>query len=419
MITANKLRQRKLLVILGAGSSSAYGMPSVADIDNEMKRWSREWKHPPEFPNGAGNGVFNDLWQTVAAYHQQSDSPHLTPTVTFERVLGEMTALSSWVTPSPFGNALRALTIEREAGGVFGRPDWPQGPYFHRQLILEQYGFLLESLARHMRKRSTLIDRDSYQFKCFEKFLARLAREFDVGVYNLNYDDIAISAWPDAFSGFDGGVFDARKVCQRIEWGFIYHLHGSVHYSLPDALGRRTMCWRDNLKGEFNDCRTLLPDMASGFKPILPTTLIAGGSKLDQLLRDPFQTFHAALVRHVHEADAVLIAGYGFGDVHVNRALQGRFDLSPFDKAGRPPIVVLDKSNPALSCISNRQHYDFWTIGLTHAFNTRFNGSAGTVDDFVQKKVFEVDMSNRTAIWHGGFVEAFDLIDDIISWLQR
>jgi hypothetical protein len=37
----------------------------------------------------------------------------------------------------------------------------------------------------------------------------------------------------------------------------------------------------------------------------------------------------AALVRHVYEADAILIGGYGFADVHVNRALRNRLDGRP------------------------------------------------------------------------------------------
>jgi hypothetical protein len=36
-------KKRKLLVVLGAGSSMPCGMPSVREIDVLMKQWSRDW----------------------------------------------------------------------------------------------------------------------------------------------------------------------------------------------------------------------------------------------------------------------------------------------------------------------------------------------------------------------------------------
>jgi hypothetical protein len=53
--------KRKLLVILGAGSSIPCGMPSVPEIDYMMKKWGHEWTQTPYLPIDAGN-VFNDLW---------------------------------------------------------------------------------------------------------------------------------------------------------------------------------------------------------------------------------------------------------------------------------------------------------------------------------------------------------------------
>jgi hypothetical protein len=74
-------------------------MPSVAAIDDKMKKWSREWKKFPGFPEGAGPGIFNDLWDMVESYYEESSRPNLSVHANFERILGEMTALASWVTP--------------------------------------------------------------------------------------------------------------------------------------------------------------------------------------------------------------------------------------------------------------------------------------------------------------------------------
>ena len=212
-------------------------------------------------------------------------------------------------------------------------------------MILDQLRYLLRRLAAHVRE-ACQSRRANAEFAAYSLILLALRAEFDVGVYNLNYDDLAISAWPEAFTGFGrGGEFDARGVHRREEWGFVYHLHGSVHHSFTDPVF--PMRWEPDLvAGTFEDLGFPYETMASDFKPVLLTTLIAGGFKLDQLLVDPFQTFHASLVRHAHEADAVLIGGYGFGDVHVNRALVARFGLSRRAAVGRPRAVVLDRTSP-------------------------------------------------------------------------
>jgi hypothetical protein len=54
--------EKKLLIVLGAGSSIDQGMPSVADLDGHMKTWSEEWLRcdfgmPPNIEN-----YFTTLW---------------------------------------------------------------------------------------------------------------------------------------------------------------------------------------------------------------------------------------------------------------------------------------------------------------------------------------------------------------------
>jgi hypothetical protein len=76
---------------------------------------------------------------------------------------------------------------------------------------------------------------------------------FDVGVFNLNYDTALLTAWPEAFAGFGGGDrFDPKAIHRRTEWGFAYHLHGSVHHSLVHPFGDDVL-WQDDLSGTFYD----------------------------------------------------------------------------------------------------------------------------------------------------------------------
>jgi hypothetical protein len=418
--------KRKLLVILGAGTSLSCGMPSTGEIDNLMQAWSSRWSNLPTFPIGSvGRGVFGDLWDMVSAYQRQNPQPQLGLRLNYEKILGEMVALASWTTPSPFGNALRNTVQDPRLSSAF---TWPQGheePYFYRHLIIEQLGFLVGCLANHMRQRCRDLDVTSNAFGDYAEILQRLAEAFDVGIYNLNYDDLAVRALPQAFTGFSGGKFDAQAVADRTSWNFIYHLHGSVHYSLSGSSLRPNILWKDDLAGEFEDSQPLMPSMAAEFRPVIPTTLVAGGFKLDQLLAEPAQSFFASLVRHAQQADAFLIAGYGFADVHVNRALQNRFAVDANGPRGRPQTIVATKTDPPFGLIGDREGHEFFAWELTHTLSTRFSSSGATpglrfsISELIDRGVFESDPFGRARIWHGGFSQARDHLDQLVRSLQH
>ena len=165
--------------------------------------------------------------------------------------------------------------------------------------------------------------------------------------------------------------------------------------------------------------------MAQRFKPIPLTTLLAGGFKLDQLLADPYQTFYSALVRHAQEADSILIAGYGFGDLHVNRAIRNRFERT-YDDRSSPSVVILEKSRPERARTGRLEINQFWSYELTHTLRTTFSDgcenpskNSSTIEDFIVEREFEQDCKTRVAIWHGGFREAVSDVDKIVEWLSK
>ena len=221
-----------------------------------------------------------------------------------------------------------------------------------------------------MRELSKRLDTRTSEFSDYMEFFHRLRDHFDLGVYNLNYDAVARNAMPEACCGFDNhGNFDLSGVNLRREWGFVYHLHGSVHHCIANNISRPWIIWKEELGGAFTDTGITEVDMAQGFRPIPLTTLLAGGFKLDQLLAEPYQTFYSTLVRHVHEADAILIAGYGFGDLHVNRVLRNRFEGPDDDK---PQVVILEKSCPKRPRTARLEINKFWSWELKHTLNTSF-----------------------------------------------
>jgi hypothetical protein len=289
--------------------------------------------------------------------------------------------------------------------------------------VTDQRTYLLTELARHFRSLCAKIDASSESHRKYRALARGLSDAFEIGVYNLNYDPLALLAWPQTFTGFDNQEFDAATVHQRQEWGFVYHLHGSVHHSLNRPLGGDRIVWRNDLadldsfvdgpQGHANE-------QVSEGKTLPRTTLVAGGFKLDQFLVEPFHSFHAALVRHAYAADAVLVGGYGFGDEHVNRALSNR--LPRRTASERVPVMILDRADRRTDPMAFRS--DDWSHNLTRTldaprdfFNEPGHSSPPDPHDLAARGGFEVSGQHRVAIWHGGFVEAASRIDPIVEWL--
>ena len=393
-------------------------MPSVGKIDELMKGWAREWMPEPSVDSECD--VFNVLWEASERYY---GSNHYGIRPNYERVLGDMTALASWLSPRPFGNPIIEAIND---GAPVSALEWlhnSSDEYAGRKLVLNHQAFLLERLANYVRALSKTFDSRLSAFSGYTEFLRKLRDRFDLGIYNLNYDTIARTAWPEAYCGFDHfGNFGPSAINQRHEWGFVYHLHGSVHHCITKF--PHQIAWQDDLGCKFKDRLETAPDMAQEFRSAPLTTLIAGGFKLDQLLTDPYQTFYSALVRHAQEADALLIAGYGFGDLHVNRALRNRFER-PDDDMQVPQVIVLEKSPHEQPQTASLQSHDFWAYQLTHTLSTGFQNTKAhlngelTVAFFVESGRFETDINNRVAVWHGGFQEAISAADEISNWMSR
>jgi hypothetical protein len=167
--------------------------------------------------------------------------------------------------------------------------------------------------------------------------------------------------------------------------------------------------------------KTATSDRGRQIRPLwalAPAIIACDGFKLDQLLAEPFQSFYAALIRRIYETDAILVGGYGFGDVHVNRALQNR----PEGPGPRAPVMVLTRS--ACDTMPMELRRDEWgfKVGLVlHApaqYREPGHRAAPDIAELIAKNGFEVCSSNRVAIWHSGFVEATRRLGAIVDWLD-
>jgi len=409
--------KKKLLLILGAGSSQAVGMPSVDCINTLVMDWSREWR----VFDGVSTHVnfYKHCWDSLEAYYSGA-ARNLGLKSDFEQVLGLLANLSHWIGPAPHAMALRRAVAPDavppiQFGSVAGRIVVQAEPFtFEAQLnVQDQLLDLLSRLAGHIRKVSVALDEKDERFIQYKLFLETLAGRFDLGLYTLNYDTAALAALPNTFTGFSAATiggkrrFDPRGIHSRREWDFVHHLHGSVHHSLDDPAGGndpmvQEVVWLDDLSASFTDvvpnAGSFLDDRPEGTL-FRPTTFVVGGQKLDQLLVEPFQSLHAALLRDVHEADAIIIGGYGFRDEHVDRALRSRMRFG----ATRPRVMVLTLTKDDEELLISRD--DDWSWRLRkpldigrHEFtpnNTLLSESSKRLLDL--KSLIAVPLSGITA----------------------
>jgi hypothetical protein len=314
---------------------------------------------------------------------------------------------------------------------LLGHRPVPSEGFGPSSLVNSQLTYLLRKFACHMREKSRAFDTSTDQLARYSLLLERLRARFEVGIYTLNYDTVALAAWPDAFTGFTRETyrrnrrrFDPRAVHTRSEWGYLYHLHGSVHHTVADHDSDQPLAeeitWQDDLTDEFEDSHEgRSTDTRSESNEFPRTSLIVGGFKLDQLLIEPYQTLYSSLVRHVYDADAILIGGYGFSDVHVNRALRNR----AMSIRSRPRVMILTYSGDEVAPMMWRE--DSWSRRMMETLDTTRQSFRPTHDhDLVnirglkKQNGFDASLAGPVAVWHNGFDEAAVRVEAIISWLD-
>ena len=447
--------KKKLLVLLGAGSSVEQDFPSTAELDAEVRKWAKECvaRRAPdpidEYAARTGTDFFDLLWRNREAYcadfnDDQKAIYEARTKPNYERILGDLHALMNGVLPKPYGDPLfrcipkaevfASLRIAPDCGEL---EDLGSNKVFHA--VQGQLQYLSNRLAERIRGNSNGFEislsfgRGEEQFEPYRKLLQGLQKEFELGVYNLNYDTVALTALPNTFVGFnrESGRFLAAEVLRRPEWNFVYHLHGSIHHWMhigshvmedPD-FGPRIR-WQDDLTDlggeDWVDSYSLAPQ--SDGKRVLLTSLVAGGWKLDQLQEEPFLTLYSSLTRHVHEADAILIGGYGFGDSHVNSVL---CNVLRARQGCRPPVLILDYEPKSRT---TAKRYDAWAIAMSGALRVpiptfrspceRAQKQWTELPDTVPEGEFERSLKAPVAVWNQGFTAAAGKLPQIIRWLD-
>lgn len=410
--------KKKLLITVGAGASIDFGLPSASDVDSIFDACAGRL-----FPlaSDSTSNLYRYCRDAIETYYGTASKPALRKWANFEEVLYQLNLLVPYHS-DPMrmhgSNALLASILLPEVL-EFGRTPRAVDGNVLRHLD----GALIDALVDHFIDACAgLAANKAAEITQLREFLAALREDFDIGIVTLNYDNVFTQACPGLHTGFDSvtGRFEPLAVLRRDDWNFIYHLHGSIHFAMTGT-GRdmHGITWTATpTKGhEVHSSGRNDQDSMEGVA--YPTsTIVAGYGKTQQILRQPFRTYHAQVSRLVHEADSLLFLGYGFGDLHLNAAFSEARDR-------RRPVVVVDWARDDQDPLPFRN--DSWSyqlfktlLGNANRMSKSDHCAPVSIDEL--KAANEVEASNDPAyplaVWYNGLLAACQHSNKILSHLR-
>jgi hypothetical protein len=416
--------KRKLLVVVGAGASMDFGMPSTAALRDVINGAIIE-RYPLAFSPMVS--LYERIESIISQYWKDSVPATLRREINFEDVLYAIFALAAAYPSGAYTSAVAALftPVSLPDVSIFGSIVKRADKHVLRELACAA----VDAIANHFRRLSVSAQtRNTKEFTLLESFFKSLNAEFDIAVVTLNYDDVMYRAVPGAETGFNPANlrFEESRIINRAAWPCMLHLHGSVHFDMPQATspyGIHEICWQPDLNHSFQNNSTGRNGQQFVEGPYFPTsTIVAGYGKTSQVLRRPFRTYYSELDRLVVNCDAVLFAGYGFGDAHLNLAFE------TFRDERRRPVVVVDfaSDNQMTAAYSAHVNFNPAIKTLLHTFRTdpRSMRSLGhTVPTTVAnlRATLELELSDDPktplAIWYHGMLDACSNPDKFINRL--
>lgn len=410
--------KKKLLVVVGAGASIDFGLPSVRGVDKILDK-SAAYSFP--LASDPTSNLYTYARDMIQTYSAGSPKPAIHSWTNFEEIIYQLNLIAPYLAdphrlqgsnaflrPNPLPDVLEF--------GVTAKP-------VDANVLQVLTARMVDDLVDHFIDKcaSLSIDKRS-ELAELADFFALLRSEFEVGIVTLNYDDIIEQACPDLYTGFNTSTswFEPLAVLTRIQWDFIYHLHGSIHFSMTGVghdmhgITWATKTAKDHSVHSFG--RNTQGSIEGTAYPMSP--IVAGYGKTQQILRQPFRTFYAQANRLVHEADSLLFLGYGFGDVHLNAIFSEVRDR-------RRPTLVIDWAADDQDSIPFR--HDAWTRNLfkTLPGNARDMSepgrkSAAHVGDLKARHQVECsrDPDTPLAVYYAGLLEACRHIHGLLPYLR-
>lgn len=404
---------KKLLVILGAGSSIEAGMPSVNQIDNLFDSWASD---SYSLNTHESRNLYRWVKEKVQEYYTANTPKGRVPEQNFETILYTIQTLSTISDNSneDFKNnkGLKAFIEVKEFPEVkryFNNIITPDAREFQRL-----QSTLTDNLLHYIREKCRTLATDKpEEILKIRNFFNLLKEDYELGFINLNYDNVILTALPDLSTGYDKntGEFDKNQFYNE-NWNFCYHIHGSVFFDMTNkGIKTHDITWNNDLNSAFNTKSSERNvDFTSEGNYYLNSTIITGLDKANQILREPFRQYYMKIDKLIHDSDSILFIGYGFGDLHLNKL----FPSHRFNPTKKRQVVVIDYFSDETEALYKRQ--DSWPHKLfeTIPYNGHEMGNGSiyippdTIADYKKNKTFEFSRNEKypLSLWHNGFMGA-------------
>jgi hypothetical protein len=403
----NMARKKRLLMVVGAGASVNFGMPLVGQVGDIINAEAQKW-YP--LADDRQTNLYRHIERMVTEHWTGHVRGHLRRAPQFEDILYTIFALASAYPAGAYTSPFGALIRARKLPDIFDGLD-------RRTIDQHQLSGLgsrgVDALLDEFRERCRRSEQDNTaEFGRLQAFMTTLQTEFDIAVVTLNYDNVMYRALSGIVTGFDiEGCFQEKLIFDRASWSCMLHLHGSVHFDMRGTNSRNVheIFWNPDIKakfaqnafgrgGEFNPEGVDFPTSA----------IIAGYGKTIQLSHRPFRTYYSELDRLVSGCDAVLFAGYGFGDPHVNNAFHR------FCDDGRPVAIIEKRDDLRLA--------DPMTDPVARAVVNIFETNLGPLAHSLPTKLRllearEFEIRDHLRVWYHGMLEIYDNPDKVIAQL--
>lgn len=409
--------KKKLLITVGAGASIDFGLPSVWHVDQLLDKCALKTHPLADDPSISLYAYFRDA---IQGYYAQNPKKGMAKTANFEEILYQLNLLIPYYTDRNWLHGSKALLKPQH---------YPEIMYFGStrrtidgDVLSSLTAELMDALVEHFIDKCEDVSRTKQrELVGLHQFLNVLQNEYDIGIITLNYDNVFEQALPNLHTGFDDlGFFEPTSVYGRTDWGFIYHLHGSVNFAMTGVdADLHGITWTKTPTKSHevqSGGRSRHQSMEGTQYP--SSTFIAGYGKPQQLMRQPFSTYFSQAGRVIEEADSILFIGYGFSDQHLNGLFSGV-------RSKRRPVVVLDWAKDDQDPLQFRQ--DNWTYNLFETLKCAARvmaapgrSSAPDVGELKATNEFEVssDTDRPLAVWYNGLAGACTHPDKILANLK-
>lgn len=407
------MKKKNLLLVVGAGASVDFGMPSVDQVRIILNAEAQKWYSLVHTP---ATNLYEHIEEAVK--QRSGHAPN------FEQALYLIFALSAAKSAQIYNWAQGVFTnVEELPDFFFGRGG---GQHADANALRQLGCMLVDELLLKFRELCRVAEQDrGAEIAKLKSFLEALHAEFEIAVVTLNYDNVMYRAFPGIETGFDpeSGEFQQERIFNRQSWPCMLHLHGSVHFDMHiQNLELHEIHWQRDISSTFQQNSFGRSGQRSIEGLDFPTSVIvAGYGKSFQLLRRPFRTYYSELDRLVTNCDAVLFAGYGFGDKHLNTAFEGYRDLR------RRPVVIIKFAADNEMTVAGSWHEDpsihtiLRTFG-THQSSMRWLSYShlSSVAKLKEAKEFETSCDPMTplAFWYDGMRSACHNVDKVLAQLK-